>query len=184
MSGILVVVGLAIGLCSAAMWWQRRRRERRAAQHLIEEFPDAVDLLVVLVRAGLTPVQAVQQLAARAPVHWRKAFGVVEARRLGGERFVDALDVFEAPLGVSGRAVLDALASSERYGQALLPALDRLTDQSRLARRTQNEILARRLPVRLSIPLVLCTLPAFVLLTLAPLLVGAVQALLRQETTT
>jgi hypothetical protein len=37
--------------------------------------------------------------------------------------------------------------------------------------------MARRLPVKLLFPLVLCTLPAFALLTVVPLLVGSLREL-------
>ena len=45
------------------------------------------------------------------------------------------------------------------------------------SRRRQGEAAARRLPVRLSFPLVTCTLPSFVLLAIAPAILGAVSSL-------
>ena len=62
-------------------------------------------------------------------------------------------------------------------GLALAPVLDRLAHDARAARRRQGESAARKLPVRLSFPLVACTLPAFVLLALAPALLGALSTL-------
>ena len=47
----------------------------------------------------------------------------------------------------------------------------------RLARQIRAEEAARRVPVRLLFPLVLCVLPAFALLTVAPLLAGALRSL-------
>jgi pilus assembly protein TadC len=44
-------------------------------------------------------------------------------------------------------------------------------------RRRQAEAAARALPVRLSFPLVLCLLPAFVLLGIVPAMVPALQGL-------
>jgi len=57
------------------------------------------------------------------------------------------------------------LAGAERYGTPLLPALDRLALDARLDRRRRAEEAARRVPVKLLFPLVLCVLPAFGLLT-------------------
>ena len=71
------------------------------------------------------------------------------------------------------------LGAADRYGLPLAPALDRLAAEARLARRQQAEAAARELPVRLAAPLVLCTLPSFVLLASVPLLIGTVSSLRR-----
>jgi pilus assembly protein TadC len=44
-------------------------------------------------------------------------------------------------------------------------------------RRRAAETSARKLPVRLSFPLVLCILPAFIVLTVVPAIFGALRAL-------
>ncbi len=64
-----------------------------------------------------------------------------------------------------------------RDGLPLAPVLDRLTDEASAGRRRQGEAAARRLPVRLSFPLVACTLPSFVLLAIAPAVLGALSTL-------
>lgn len=153
------------------------RRAARRQQARREQFPDVVDLLVVLVRAGLTPLQACDVLVSRAPTEWREAFAAVRRARLGGLRFVDALDELVEHAGPVAQGILDALRASERYGQPLAASLDRLSAEGRATRRRLADIHARKLPVRLSFPLVCCTLPAFVLLTIAPLLAGALTTL-------
>ena len=70
-----------------------------------------------------------------------------------------------------------AIAAADRDGTALVPVLDRLAADARAARRRLAEADARRLPVRLTFPLVTCTLPAFVLLAIAPAVLGAVSTL-------
>jgi tight adherence protein C len=67
--------------------------------------------------------------------------------------------------------------ASERYGAPLADALVTLAADARADRRRRAEEAARRVPVQLLFPLVLCVLPAFVLLTLAPLLAGALGSL-------
>jgi tight adherence protein C len=89
-------------------------------------------------------------------------------------------DVLAALLDACGPAVrplVDALADHDRYGTPLGPVLDRVAIDSRLRRRRAAEEAARRLPVTLLFPLVLTTLPAFALLTIAPLLVGSFSSL-------
>lgn len=165
-------LGAVIIAVAVAPRWRRLQRQRRATALIIDALPDLVEMLVVLVRSGLSPALAADLLAERAPPPWRPAFCEIRARRHRGQRLVDALDALPDLLGPTGQCVLDALAASERYGQPLLPSLERLAADGRAARRRRHEERARQLPVRLSIPLVLCTLPAFVLLTIVPLLGG------------
>ena len=71
------------------------------------------------------------------------------------------------------RPLVDVLLASERYGVPLGDGLDRVAREARLERRRRAEERARRVPVLLLFPLVLCVLPAFGLLTVVPLLVGS-----------
>ena len=96
---------------------------------------------------------------------------MAEAER--GARWSDALEAAAGRLGPLARPLLAALVASERYGAPLADALVVLAAEARADRRRRAEEAARRVPVQLLFPLVLCVLPAFVLLTLAPLLAGA-----------
>ncbi len=150
------------------------RARRRAAERAL---PDAMDLLVLSVRAGLTPQQAIRDLAASAPHEVRPAFALVAHRSDRGQAFADALAALPELLGASALSLADALASSERYGLPVGPMLDQLSTEARAARRRLDEADARKLPVRLSFPLVVCTLPSFVLLAIAPAVIAALSSL-------
>jgi tight adherence protein C len=176
-AGPWLTAALVLALTVVRPRWRRVRETRVAARVVAAGAPDAIDLLVALVRAGLSPRQAVTVLAARAPPSWRPGFMEVEQACSRGARFVDALDELPRALGAPARSVVEALQSSERYGHPLGPLLEQLADDGRSARRRIAEADARTLPVRLSFPLVCCTLPSFVLLTIAPLLAGAFSTL-------
>ena len=89
----------------------------------------------------------------------------------------DALPAFVDMLGHEATVFVDALATADRYGLSLAPVLDRLADDIRAERRRRAEAQARTLPVKLAFPLVMCTLPSFVLLAIVPALLGAVSTL-------
>ena len=72
---------------------------------------------------------------------------------------------------------LRLVATAVRYGLPLAPVLDRLIDEARAERRRHAAEAARRLPVALSFPLVVCSLPSFVLLAIVPAVLGAVASL-------
>jgi tight adherence protein C len=141
------------------------------------ELPEAVDLLAVAVASGLNLPQSVAAIATRGPPRFGAAFREAADEIQRGGRVADAIEAALGPLGDPARPLAVALLGAARYGTAIQPALDRLAIESRQLRRRQAEEAARRVPVKLLFPLVLLVLPAFVLLTLVPLLAGALRSL-------
>ena len=181
-----VGVGLIAGVFAAAItvtgaalypYIVDRRDRRRRLVAINIAFPDFVDLLVLTIRAGCTPVQAFRALAGAAPAPVRGAVVAVTTRVDEGDRFADAITALTQLLGAVAQPLSDALALADRHGTPLAPTLDRLADESRAQRRRNAELAARQLPVRLSFPLVGCTLPSFVLLTIVPLMAGTLSSL-------
>lgn len=172
---------LAAPALGAAVWalpaFEERRRRRRSHGDLLRHLPEVADLFVLAVGAGLTVPLAVAAVARRAPGPLSPALAqaVEEAGR--GRRLADALDDIPTRIGEATRPLTGALVSSDRYGAPLLDGLIRLSGELRADRRRRAEEAARRVPVKLLFPLVFCTLPAFALLTVAPLLAGALRAL-------
>jgi tight adherence protein C len=89
----------------------------------------------------------------------------------GGRRLVDALEE-EASLSPPLRPLAEVLLDSERYGAPIGPALARLAAGGRARLRREGLAGARTLPVRLLFPLVFLVLPAFLLLTVGPVLLA------------
>ena len=83
-------------------------------------------------------------------------------------------DVYPARIDEAARYVsLDALALSVRYGLPIDAVAERLEGELAERRRRVLETRIRQLPVRLLFPLVLCVLPAFVLVGVVPVVVAA-----------
>ncbi|MDQ1437363.1 MAG: tight adherence protein [Acidimicrobiaceae bacterium] len=171
--GLAVVVAAALGPRLRA-----RRRARAAVEAVVADLPEVVDLLRMCVGAGLTVPLAVAAVARRAegPVARALADALAVAGSRG-RRLADALEDVPVVLGESVRALVGVLVGSERYGHAIGAGLERLADECRADERRRAESAARRVPVLLLFPLVVCVLPAFALLTVAPLLAGALRAL-------
>jgi pilus assembly protein TadC len=151
----------------------RRRRER-----LIDDaYPDALDLFVVSVQAGHLPFDALISIGPHVHSAVRDAIAEVAARVERGQRLADALEAMVEALGTRTLAFVATVALAERTGLAVAPMIDRIADDARLHRRRRAEAADRELPVRLAVPLVLCTLPSFVLVAIAPLLIGALSSL-------
>jgi Flp pilus assembly protein TadB len=178
LSLISPVLGLA-AMTTTVVWrsWSRVHRLKRDAHRVAIDFPDALDLLVLCIRAGYLPAQAIGEVTPHLPVSLRPSFSAVAASMHDGARFADSLGLLAATVGPIAQPLIDSLASADRYGLPLAPVLERLSFEARQQRRRDTDASARELPVRLAVPLVLCTLPSFVLLAIVPLLLGALSSL-------
>jgi tight adherence protein C len=172
------VIGLVAGICAAiSRHWSRARRRARTARWIAHDLPDALDLLVLSIRAGYLPAQAIVEITPFLPHPLRPSFTAVREAMNCGDRFADALRILRAELGPIAQPLVDSLSAADRYGLPLAPVLERLSFEARQQRRRDADATARELPVRLAIPLVVCTLPSFVLLAIVPLLLGALSSL-------
>jgi tight adherence protein C len=171
LAAVLIVVAWA---APAAL---ERRARARHEQEIARSLPEIVDLFHLAVAAGLNVTLAVDAVARRAtgPLVPELAAALDEVAL--GRRLGDALSDVPARAGERVRPLVTALVASDRYGSPLGDALGRLAAEVRADRRRRAEEIARRVPVKLLFPLVCCVLPAFGLLTLAPLIAGAVSAL-------
>jgi Flp pilus assembly protein TadB len=155
----------------------RSARRRRSAA-VLDGLPEVIDLLRVGVDAGLDVGTALALVADHLPPGSDVAGSLDRSRQRvrRGDRLTDALVEIEV-LGEPARALHAALVATVRHGVPLGPALERAGDDARDIRRRRREESARTLPVKLLFPLVLCTLPALVLLTVVPLLVRSFPSL-------
>ncbi|HET6949004.1 MAG TPA: type II secretion system F family protein [Acidimicrobiales bacterium] len=169
--GAVIVAGAALAPVARA-----RSAQRRHEADLDDQVPDVIDLLALTAGAGLPVGAAVCAIGDRPGGPLGGALARAAAHIHHGGAVAGALDAL-ARAGPPVRPLVDALAQHDRYGAPLLPALDRAGIEARARRRRRAEEAARRLPVTLLFPLVLTTLPAFVLLTVVPLLAGSLGSL-------
>jgi tight adherence protein C len=153
------------------------RTKAKQTARSARELADVIDLFALAVASGLNLRLALFAVASRAPPSWVEQLSVVVGRIDRGSTVADALDGLPGLTGPHAHPLVSVLVSSERYGTALLPALERLAIEARFERRRRAEEAARRIPVKLLFPLVLCILPAFGALTVAPLIAGALRTL-------
>ena len=165
-----------LGLVGAVWAWPRiavRRAVTARRRAVVDALPEAADLLALAVAGGLTVTAALLTAGRWTPGPVGEALRRATDEIGLGRPASDAIDDLAAGLGAPGRPLVGVLAASERYGVPLGEGLDRVAREARLERRRRAEERARRLPVLLLFPLVLCVLPAFGLLTVVPLLVGS-----------
>jgi Flp pilus assembly protein TadB len=159
-------------------WAGRRRANARRLAVRSDAAPAVLDLLGAALLAGLNPHQAVIRVAERAPEALRGDLSLAAAvLRLGGTPAA-ALRAAADRSGLDElRAAAAALEVAERWGAPPAEALAARAEAVRGRARLAAEAEAGRAAVRLAFPLVLCFLPAFVLLTVVPTIAGALQTL-------
>jgi len=132
----------------------------------------AADLLAAALAAGLTPYLALEVVARLGPEPAAGLCRAALAATGAGQRLADALDA-EAVRSRALAPLLALLAASERSGAPVGAALGRLAASIRGRLRRRAQARARTVPVRLLFPLVFLVLPAFLVPTVAPVVLAA-----------
>ena len=169
---LLAFAGLRLPLFAAA----RAARRRRVA--IDAEIPQLLDLLAAGSSAGLAAPLALRRATdgLQGPLagELRRTLDSVDL----GARWRDELRALADRLGLPDftRAVA-AVTRTESLGSSLAEATGELAATVRATRRAAVTERARTAPVKMLFPLVFLVLPAFLLLTVVPVLLTTVQSI-------
>jgi tight adherence protein C len=154
---------------------RRARRRRRAAD---AEIPQLLDLLAAASSAGLSAPLALRRAADGLVGPLADELGrIVQAVELGA-RWRDELELLADRLDLPDlRRTVGALTRTETLGASLAEATSSLAAEVRTARRAETAARARTAPVKMLFPLVFLVLPAFLLLTVVPVLLTTVRSI-------
>ncbi|GIU97509.1 MAG: hypothetical protein KatS3mg013_1312 [Actinomycetota bacterium] len=154
----------------------RRERRRRAAAEA--EVPLLLDLLAAGSSAGLSAPLALRRAAEALRGPLREGLGGAMANVEVGARWRDELAALADRLGSADlRRTVAVLARTEALGSSLADATRDLARDVRGARRAARVERARTAPVAMLFPLVFLILPAFLLLTVVPVLLTTIRSL-------
>jgi tight adherence protein C len=157
------LVGYALPLVLLARLMRRRRRAIERA------LPTVIDMLAVSLEAGLSFDGAVTFLVDRTDNEL-----VVELRRclgdlwLGRSRREALLALVERTQSEDVRQFVGAVIQADELGTGLVRALRAQARALRSARRTRAEEQARKAPVKLLFPLILCIMPVLLMIIIGP----------------
>jgi len=172
-----VVAGVVVATATLVVVLRLEPAAARARREALErQAPLVVDLVAACLASGasLERSLAVASSAAGGPA--AEVIGrATTALRLGADPATVWADVARhEPLAAMARAV----ARSQQTGAPLASLLPRVADQARSAHRTRAEARIRTAAVRLTAPLGVAFLPAFVLLGVVPVVASWVGRLL------
>ncbi len=133
---------------------------------------EASELIALGLAGGLSVAAAHQVALTHSAPEARTALGLLlGSMRTRGARA--ALIGDDGPLAPASQVLAAAVVS----GAPALPALEGYLEVEAHRRHTRSVEAARKLPVRLLLPLTLLVLPGFVLLTVGPTVVGSLARL-------
>ena len=151
---------------------------KKRQQMMIKGFPDALDLIVICVEAGISLEQAfvrvAHELAEMSPI-LAEEFGITTAELayLGDRRM--ALDNLATRTGAEPiKALTTSLIQSEKYGTPLGVALRVLSRENRDDRMARAEQKAGSLPAALTVPMILFFLPVLFIVLIGPAIIQVI----------
>jgi tight adherence protein C len=177
---VSLVIAAAAGLYLPSLFIQAKADRRQ--RDLINGFPDALDLMLVCVEAGLGLEAAFARVGMEMTTsHPRLAeqFGAVVLELRAGRSHEDALRRMSDRAGADEiRAFGTLLIQSTKLGSSIAQTLRTYASEMREKRRMRAEEKAHRLPVLISIPLVACMLPTMIGVLMLPAAIRVIRAVL------
>lgn len=168
---MLLLVGIpALGFFLPRFYLKRAMKERQMRIRLA--LPDALDLTVICVEAGLALDQALLRVGddlQHAHPELSGEFHLFNLETRAGKPRAEALRNLAARTGVDDvRGLVGTLIQTDRFGTSVAQALRVHSDSLRTERRQRAEEQAAKTTVKMIIPLVLFVLPSLIFVTVGP----------------
>ncbi len=173
----------AVGFYLPTLWLYLRGESRKG--DIQSSLPDALDLMVVCVEAGLGLNAAIarvgQEIKLASPALSEELNLVNHEIRAGLTR-ADALRRLARRTGVEDLYALTAmLIQTDRLGTSVAQSLRAHAESMRTKRRQRAEQLARKAGIKLAFPLVFLIFPALLVVILGPAAIQLMQAIAAQN---
>jgi tight adherence protein C len=176
---LLPIVAFALGYLLPDMWltWRVSVRQRMLRRAL----PDALDLLVICVEAGLGLDQAIMKVSSDMKIahpELSEEFQFVNLEMRIGKTRIDALRELARRTGLDDiKALVAMLIQTERFGTSIAQSLRVYSDDMRLKRRQRAEEMSAKTSVKMVPPLVFFIFPALMVVILGPAIITLIHQL-------
>jgi tight adherence protein C len=166
-------MALGLGYLAPDFWLGRRISLRQKRVRL--GLPDALDLMVICIEAGLSMDQATARTAEELRLSQpaiSDELGIVVLEQRAGRSRSDAWKQFAERTAVdSVKNLVSVLVQSEQLGTSVAKTLRVHSDTLRIQRRQKVEEQAAKTTIKLVFPLVFFIFPSLFLVTLGPALI-------------
>ncbi len=168
---MLVSIAVAVfGFYLPDIWLKIRTANRK--DKITRGFPDALDLLVVCVEAGMGLDAAINRVAEEISLSNKilsDELKVLNLELRAGKPRRDALQDLAVRTGLEDvSSLVTLLIQTDKFGTSIARALRVHSDSMRTARFQRAEELAAKLPVKLLIPLIFFIFPSLFVVIIGP----------------
>jgi tight adherence protein C len=178
---LMYVTSAALVGCYVPNLWLHLRIKRRQRE-IFESFPDAADLMLVCVEAGLGVDAGLNKVAEEIRM---KSLPLAEElhltnleMRAGGTR-EKSLRNLALRTGIEEVATFAAmLTQAEKFGTSIGDSLRVFSDDLRHKRQVRAEEQAAKVPTKMLLPLVVCIFPSMIMVILGPAIIQIVRTLM------
>jgi len=159
-----------------------RLKIRLRQDKIVKGFPDALDLLVVCVEAGMGLDAAINRVAEEIRLSSQvisDEFKILNLELRAGKSRADALRNLGIRTDVEDvRSFATLLVQTDRFGTSVAQALRVHSDSMRVRRYQKAEELAAKLPVKLMFPLIFFIFPAIFVIVVGPAAIQIYQSII------
>lgn len=175
-----ILLSVFIGAAIPDLWLKRTIRKRQ--EEIQFALPDAMDLAVIAIEAGLGLDQALVRVGEEIAVPHPALADELQLRNLEvnmGRSRSDAFRNLADRTGVEDlKALVAILIQTDRFGTSAGQALRTFSESMRVKRRQRAEEMAAKLAIKMVIPMVLFIFPGVFIVILGPAFIAIIRDLL------
>ena len=174
------VIALAgVGYIAPDMWLTRMTKRR--TKRILKSIPDALDLLVICMDAGLGMDQALLRVGEEIALSYpdiNEEFTQVNLEQRAGKPRLEAWKSLADRTKIEEfTGFVSMLTQSDRFGTPIVKAMTRFSEDLRTKRRQQAEEAASKTKIKIIFPLVLFIFPCIFIVLLAPAILSIASGL-------
>jgi tight adherence protein C len=170
-----------VGLFLPDIWLRFKTSARK--ERLTKGFPDALDLMVVCVEAGMGLDAAISRVGEEIELshpELSRELNLLNLELRAGKSRQTALRNLAKRTDIDDvNSLVTLLIQTDRFGTSVAQALRVFSDSFRTARYQKAEEIAAKIGTKLIFPLVLCIFPAFFVVMLGPVFVQVYRLFLK-----
>lgn len=171
----VTALSICVGFFGPDAWLSNRIEARQKA--IRRALPDMLDMLMVSVEAGLGFDAALKKVVASTRGPLSEEFAVVLQEIQGGLPRREALQHLTTRTGAAQlNAFIMAIVQADVFGVSVAQVLRTQAQEMRVRRRQYAEEAAQKAPAKMVFPLILCVLPATLIVVGGPAVIAIMRA--------
>lgn len=173
---LVIVGGTVLGFFATNLILYQKAHDREAL--LGKELPDAVDLLTICIESGLGFDAALQQVAKNTDGPLADEINRMLSEMQIGSSRADALRALaDRTNHPDVRSFVSAMLQADAFGIPIGQVLRVQSGEMRIKRRQRAEEAAQKVPVKITVPLIVLILPCLFLAVIGPAAITIIQDL-------